>query len=383
MNKLYVIIGILVISPVFLLGSFLLIKGVRNIQMSLASVHWPKAAGMVVSSVTTRTAPTQERTLRPMGEGPGLPDYATFGTTTKIGYTVNGREYTTNLLHFGQTLGSSDRSDAALLSLRYPAGKEVPVSYNPSSPSVAVMNPGLHSEAFWLPSAGLAFLVPVALLMLLWPSIFGGPGKNDQTFESYTKSSIAAMQEAAKSGRRVSLPDSPPPQFGGSENKIMGVAAGLFAAVFCGLGVLALTVGIQRAWKGYASQNWPIAPGVVVWAIKSGGPNGADLEDTSDEPGHVARFVYQYEVAGKKHYNNIRRFEEISGGADKDMERIAHRYRKGAKVDVRYFPADPDVSNVEPGNTSSVFILPGIGIAALLVGLATFRWIVPAMAKSF
>ena len=147
MNKLYVI-GILVISPVFLLGSFLLIKGVHNIQMSLASVHWPKAAGMVVSSVTTRTAPTQDRTLRPMGEGPPLPDYATFGTNTKIGYTVNGREYTTNLLHFGQTLGSSDRSDAALLSLRYPEGKEVPVSYNPSSPSVAVMNPGLHSEAF-------------------------------------------------------------------------------------------------------------------------------------------------------------------------------------------------------------------------------------------
>ena len=93
--------------------------------------------------------------------------------------------------------------------------------------------------------------------------------------------------------------------------------------------------------------------------------------------------MYEYEVAGKKHYNNIRRFEEISGGADEDMERIAQRYHKGAKVDVRYFPADPDVSNVEPGNTSSAFILPGIGVAALLFGLATFKWIVPAMAKSF
>jgi hypothetical protein len=170
MNKLYVIIGALVISPVFLLGSFLLVKGLRNIQMSLASVHWPKAAGMVVSSVTTRTAPTQDTMRRPMGED-RLPDYATFGTNTKIGYAVDGREYTTDVLHFGQTLGSSDRSDAALLSLRYPVGKEVPVSYNPSNPSVAVMNPGLHSEAFWLPGAGLAFLVPVALLIFLWPTI--------------------------------------------------------------------------------------------------------------------------------------------------------------------------------------------------------------------
>src|SRR5215469_10837062 len=84
MNKLSVISGILVISPVFLLGSFLLVKGLRNIQMSFASVHWPKAAGMVVSSVTTRTAPTQDRTLRSMGDGPRLPDYATFGTNTKL-----------------------------------------------------------------------------------------------------------------------------------------------------------------------------------------------------------------------------------------------------------------------------------------------------------
>jgi hypothetical protein len=383
MNKLSIIIGILVITPVFLFGSFLLIKGLRNIQMSFASVHWPRAAGMVASSVTTRTAPTQDRTLRSMRDGPRSPDYATFGTNTKIGYTVNGREYTTNMLHFGQTLGSSDRSDAVLLSLRYPEGKEVPVSYNSSSPSVAVINPGLHSEAFWLPGAGLAFLVPVALLMFLWPTMLGRPRKDDQAFQNYVKSSFASMQKAAKSGQRVSLPGSPPPRFGGSDGKIMGVAAGVFAAVFCGLGVLALTAGMQRAWKGYASQNWPIAHGVVVWAIKSGGPNGADLEDTSDEPGHVARFVYEYEVEGKKHYNNIRRFEEISGGADEDMERIAHRYHKGAKVEVHYLPADPDVSSVEPGNTSSAFILPGIGIAALLFGLATFKWIVPAMAKSF
>lgn len=382
MNKLYVIIGILVITPVFLLGSFLLIKGLRNIQMSIASVHWPRAAGMVVSSVTSRTAPTPNTMRRRVGDDPDLPDYATFGTNTKIGYTVNGLEYTTDLLHFGQTLGSSDRSDAAMLALRYPKGKEVPVSYNPGSPSVAVMNPGLHSEAFWLVGAGLAFLLPVALLIFLWPTIFGGPGKDDQAFENYVKSSISAMQEASKSGRPVSLPDSPPPRSGGSD-KIMGVAAGVFAAVFCGLGVLALTVGVQRAWKGYASQSWPIAHGVVVWAIKGGGPDGADLEDTSDEPGHVARFVYEYEVAGKKHYNNIRRFEEISGGPDADMERIAQRYHKGAKVDVHYFSTDPDVSTVEPGNTSSALIFPGIGVAALLFGLATFKWIVPAVAKSF
>ena len=383
MNKLYVIMGILVISPVFLLGSFLLIKGLRNIQMSLASVHWPKAAGMVVSSLTTRTAPTQDTIGRRMGDHPRLPDYATFGTNTKIGYAVEGREYTTNVLHFGQTLGSSDRSDAALLALRYPEGKEVPVSYNPSSPSVAVMNPGLHSEAFWLPGAGLAFLVPVALLVFLWPTIFGAPRKDDQAFENYVENSISAMQEAAKTGQRVSLPDSPPPRPRGSDDKIMGVAAAVFAAVFCGLGFLALTAGMPRAWKGYACQNWPVAHGVVVWAIKGGGPNGRDQEDTSDEPGHVARFVYEYEVAGKKHYNNIRRFEEISGGAEEDMERIAHRYHKGAQVDVHYFSADPDVSSVEPGNTSSALLLPGLGLAALLFGLATFKWIVPAVTKSF
>ena len=47
-----------------------------------------------------------------------------------------------------------------------------------------------------------------------------------------------------------------------------------------------------------------------------------------------------------------------------------------------YFPADPDVAVLEPGNNSEGLWLPGIGLVALLFGLATLIWIVPAVAKS-
>jgi hypothetical protein len=48
---------------------------------------------------------------------------------------------------------------------------------------------------------------------------------------------------------------------------------------------------------------------------------------------------------------------------------------------VHYYPADPDVAVLEPGNNSEGLWLPGIGLVALLGGLATLIWIVPAMAK--
>ena len=383
MSKFYTVIGILVISPVFLLGSFFLLKGLRNVQMSLASVKWPKAPGMVVSSATTRSGAMKDTTLRPMGEGPRSPSYATFGTKTTIRYTVGGREYTTDQIHFGQTLGSSDRSDAELLALRFPEGKQVPVSYNPGNPSIGVMNPGLHSEAFWLPSAGLVFLLPVAVLVLVWPLMFGGlTKKDDRSFENYVKQSMSAMQRAADSGERVTLPEPPPRPSGSSDDKIMGIIASGFCAIFLGIGVLLLTLGLQRAWNGFASRSWPTAPGVVVWGFKGGGQNGEDLSDESgNEPDSRARFVYEYAVAGTKHYNNIRRFEAIGLGDQSETEEVAERYRKGARVTVSYYPVDPDVSTVEPGNTTDALILPVAGIVIILFMLAAFKWGIPAIAS--
>ena len=92
--------------------------------------------------------------------------------------------------------------------------------------------------------------------------------------------------------------------------------------------------------------------------------------------------MYTYEVGGVKHFNNRRRFGQIEGSGEDWAEDIAMRYRAGKAVRVYYFPADPDVAVLEPGNNSEGLWLPGIGLVALLFGLAALIWIVPAVAKS-
>ncbi len=47
-----------------------------------------------------------------------------------------------------------------------------------------------------------------------------------------------------------------------------------------------------------------------------------------------------------------------------------------------YFPTDPDVAVIEPGNTSAALVLPGIGAVLLLFSLAIFIWIVPAIVRA-
>jgi len=368
MSKVVIAAWIFALGLIALLGIVLFYKGMRNVQMAVASEKWPVTAGTVVSSETTRSV---------MRDDSKNTESVTFDTKTTIGYRVNDQAYSTDVLHFGQTLGSSDKSDATLQRLRYPAGAKVPVSYDPGNPSVGVMKPGLHAEAFWLPGAGLAFLLPVALCLFMGPALMQEfSAAADTETDAFAKSVHDAM-EAARRGETVTMPA--PPR--SPSDAVMPIAAAGLGAVFCCLGILALTAGIQRAGKGYASQSWPTTGGKVVSAWKGGGEGGDDAAVDASDSAYRVRFVYRYEVAGLTHYNNVRQFAQAEGGNREETDRIAERYRQGAAVKVSYFPVDPDVAALEPGNTSDAWWLPGIGVVLILFSLAVFIWVVPAVGK--
>jgi hypothetical protein len=366
MSKLVIAIGVLAIGLVVLFGLYLFLKGARNVQMALASTKWPQTSGIVVRSETTRSVVRGTRTS---------PGSVMFATKTVIRYVVNGQQYSTDVLHFGQTLGSDDKSEAALQRIRYPSGKKVTVSYNPRNPSAGVMKPGLHAEAFWLPGAGLAFLLPAVLCLIVGHTMVRGLTTDDHTFANSVR---GAIEEAGRNAGPIA-PIPPPRDAGG--DAVMIVLAAAFGAVACGLGVLALTAGLQRIWHGYASENWPTTQGVVIFTSQGGGQNGEDAADDSMDTSTYAQFVYQYEVAGTKHFNNVRRFAQVEGGSTQEADQVASRYSKGAAVKVSYFPTDPDVAVLEPGNTNASLVLPGLGVVLILFGLAIFIWVVPAVAR--
>lgn len=369
MIKVTIAVGLFVVGLLVLSGLYLLIKGARNVQRALASRKWPVAEGIVVHSETTRTVTKGTRRTAAS---------VTFSTDTVIRYAVGDKEYSTNVLHFGQTLGSDDKSEAALLHLRYPEGKQVSVSYDPAAPWIGVMKPGLHPEAFWLPGASLALLIPAAICLMVGPGIvrdIGAGNKADRAFQDAVERAI----DDAKRGVTPVEPATPPPDTSG--DRTMAFVAVAFGALACGLGVLALTAGMQRMWRGEASRSWPTTAGVVVVASKGSTDDEETVDDTTDIAWY-ARFVYQYKVAGSDHYNNLRRFAQVEGGGGSEAaEQIATRYRKGAKVTVSYFPTDPDVAVLEPGNTSAALWMPGLGVVLILFSAAVFLWIVPAVMK--
>ncbi len=145
------------------LGGYLMFQGIRNVLRAGGRKRWPAIVGNVVGAETSRTTSIDRHTQDL------LVDYS---TKTVVRYRVEGRDYTTNQIHFGQTLGSSDPSEAELQRLRYPPGAEVRVSYDPRQPWLAVLKPGVHGEAFWLPSTGLAFLLPAVALVPMLPDMF-------------------------------------------------------------------------------------------------------------------------------------------------------------------------------------------------------------------
>src|SRR5579872_6456285 len=163
MGKLAAAGGIFGVGLIVALGLFLFWKGARNVQRAIASTAWPTTSGMVTGSQASESTTKDEKTHA---------GSTTYSTETTIHFQVNGQDYSTDLIHFGQTLGSGDSSEAALQAVRYPAGAAVSVSYNPGDPSIAVVKPGLHADAFWLPGAGLAFLLPALMCIVMFPAMY-------------------------------------------------------------------------------------------------------------------------------------------------------------------------------------------------------------------
>src|SRR5208282_1133561 len=104
------------LSLIPLLGLILLGRGAREVWRGMASTQWPQTSGVVLASEVSVNTSTSLRTHTTS---------TLYSSRVTVGYQVNGKEYKTSTLHFGQSIGSSDPSDAEMARLRYPQGAEV------------------------------------------------------------------------------------------------------------------------------------------------------------------------------------------------------------------------------------------------------------------
>jgi len=264
----------------------------------------------------------------------------TYSANIRFQYQANGRDYTTATLHFGQTVGSGDSSDAELRHDRYPVGAAVVVSYNPKDPSIAAAEPGFDADALWLPGAGLAFFAPGVMCIVLYFGMSRGNG-------------------------------------------MFGLGLGLFAGIFAAIGVSLLAGGLVNPWRAHGSRSWPQTAGVITYGVidESNSVTRDSEGDTIRSTSSGAHLVYRYEVNGMKHYSNVRFFGQLAGASGDWASGIAARYPRGKTVQVAYSPENPDLAVLEPGIDREAFWLPGAWAAFLLFGLAVFIWGIPALTR--
>ncbi|MBL8177145.1 MAG: DUF3592 domain-containing protein [Bryobacterales bacterium] len=301
-----------------LVGLPLVWLGAKNAWLAVASSRWPVTEGVVrSSSVSTHGDTTAARIV--------------------VAYRVNGTEHTTGTLHFGQTVGSSDSSDAQLRALRYASDSRVWVHYNDSNPAVSCLEPGFHAEALLLPIAGLVFGIPGGALL------------------------VAAAGIARRSMWKHALY--------------------LFAASFGAAGAAMLWVGLDRMWRAHASANWPETPAEIVYAREDRTSSHRDstVRRGPASMSYATNLVFRYSVDGQTHYSNLRRIGQIAGASAEWAAAISGRYPKGVKLTVRYMPGNPSLAVIEPGIGGESCWLPAIGAAFLLFGFLVAKFGIPAL----
>ncbi len=151
----------LIFAFFMLFGIAILAPGLRNLWYAQASRSWPSTEGTVVYA-------EEEATGRALQDSEGRTGQALMqGAPLAYQYEVKGTRYFSNVRHFGQFTSSSSQDWAEAILRRYPSGTGVPVSYCPTDPDLAALEPGIHSESYYLAGAGLAFLL-FGIAAILW-----------------------------------------------------------------------------------------------------------------------------------------------------------------------------------------------------------------------
>ena len=144
-------------------GIGLSLWGLSVLSNAKASTAWPTVQGTVTSSEVNRESKTRRTNGRSRRS-------TTYSAEVSYTYQVEGAEYSANRVSFGE-YSSSNASHAQSIVSRFPAGKEVPVHYNPEDPSTAVLEAGV-SWSSYIP-LGLGAIFSIVGLIVVAALFFG------------------------------------------------------------------------------------------------------------------------------------------------------------------------------------------------------------------
>jgi Protein of unknown function (DUF3592) len=142
------VIGIIMI----IVGFYFVAYQIPAVTSGLQSQSWKATTATVLSSRwLTHHATGDEYNQTYEGKG--------YMHTPEIAYsyTVKGRKFSANRYQFGDT-GRRYVNDIRGIVARYPVGRTVRVTYNPSDPSQSVLEPGVNGMSWFMLAVGLGMI---------------------------------------------------------------------------------------------------------------------------------------------------------------------------------------------------------------------------------
>ncbi len=132
-----------------LIGLAILYFGFKNLSAAKESTQWPTAQGKIASSIVTEDTSSSGRNRS---------SSVTYGAAVRYEFTVDSTKYSGNTVSFGN-YSSSDPSHAQGIVNAYPTGKTVTIYYKKSDPTQSVLEPGVKTQAYFMPLIGLIFFL--------------------------------------------------------------------------------------------------------------------------------------------------------------------------------------------------------------------------------
>ncbi len=159
-------LGVYLFAAIFgMVGVAMLAAGGHNLWLAHVSQTWPLADGEIVYSVgeSSESVSTDEEGTRTRS--------TTYATRLVYKYEAGGMMRHGNVRRFGQLSGAG-RGWAAEIAANYPKGEKVKVAYSPGDADLSVLEPGIDSDAFWIPGIGLACLLfALAVGLIVAPAL--------------------------------------------------------------------------------------------------------------------------------------------------------------------------------------------------------------------
>lgn len=159
----------------------------------------------------------------------------------------------------------------------------------------------------------------------------------------------------------VAMPSSGPAMTAKQES----IVSWAFISLFLLVGAVITSFGVHGLTLGFESKNWPSTEARILESRVERNTSGSGKDRTTS---YRAEVTYEFTVDGVTHTGDRVAAADLGRGKSVHAKRIVTRYPKGGKASVYYRPDNPAKCLLEPGVQPQTFIMPSVGLFALLLG---------------